>query len=86
MAIIVVLLGVGLVFSISLPRESNVFDRVTGARFESAEYATFEEIIKHLDARGGGQAFIFTLPHDTKVRYWSEPTLIRAADYKRGVD
>ena len=85
-AIMIILLGVGLVVSVYLPRGSNAFDTVTGARFENTEYVSFEEIIRHLDARGGGQAFIFTLPQDTKVQYWSEPTLIRASDYKRGVD
>jgi len=85
-AILVILLGVGLLFAVHTPRGSSTFDTVTETRFKVAEYATFEEIIRHLDARGDGQTFIFTLPQDTKVRYWSEPTLIRAADYKRGVD
>ena len=85
MAVLVILLGVGLLFSLGSPRAYSPFDTVTGTRFESAEYATFEEIIKHLDARGG-QTYIFTLPQDTKVQFWSEPQLIRAADYKRGVD
>jgi putative zinc finger protein len=85
MAVLVILLGVGLLFSLNSSRGYDAFDTVTGARFETAEYATFDEILQHLDARGG-QTYVFTLPQDTKVQFWSEPQLIRAADYKRGVD
>lgn len=84
-AALVILLGVGLLFSLNSSREYNAFDTVTAARYETAEYATFDEILNYLDARGG-QAFVFTLPQDTKVQFWSEPQLIRAADYERGVD
>ncbi len=86
LAFLIILLGAGLVFSMYAPRRSSAFDTVTGTQFKAGEYATFEAIIKYLDARGDGQTFVFTLPQDTKVQYWSEPKLIKAADYKRGVD
>ncbi len=85
-ATIVIGLGVGLGISLSKQSESQVFDSVTGTRIESVQFVSFDAILEYLDARGNGSAFIFTLPREAKFRFYSEPTLIKASDYKRGVD
>jgi anti-sigma factor RsiW len=85
LALIIIALGVGLLFSINADRGSTAFDTVTEARITNSTFVTFEDIIEYLDARGG-QTFVFTLPQDTRVQYWSEPTLVKAADFRRGRD
>ncbi|MBN1686311.1 MAG: zf-HC2 domain-containing protein [Spirochaetales bacterium] len=84
--LLVLVLGAGLMVSIFNRRDDFGFDTVTRTHFENVQFASFEQIIEYLDARGNGGALIFTLPQDTRLQYLSEPTFIKAADYKRGRD
>lgn len=83
---LVVGLGAGLLFSFFNRADSNIFDTVTHTRFENPQVVSFEQIIEYLDARGNGNALVFTLPQDTRLQLYSEPTLMKAADYRRGRD
>lgn len=85
-AVIVIGLSVGLFISLSSQNETPVFDSVTRTRIEGVQFVSFDAILDYLDARGNGSAFIFTLPQDAKFQFFSEPTLIKASDYKRVVD
>jgi len=85
-AFLVIALGIGLFLSMTVRHQSGVFDTVTSTNFEQAQFVSIEDIIKYLDARGNGQALVFTLPREAKLQFVSEPTLMRAADYKRGID
>jgi hypothetical protein len=84
--LIVVLLSVGLFLSLNSQRAYKPFDTVTRSELEGSELTSVEAILNYLDARGEREASIFNLPQDTKLHFWSEPTLIRAADYHRGRD
>jgi anti-sigma factor RsiW len=85
-AVLFIVLGVGLLVSLSTGRENQVFDSVTRTRIEGVHFVTFDQILEYLDARGNGSAFIFTLPQHAKLQFHSEPTLMKASDFKRGRD
>ena len=86
MTLLVIALSVVLLMSFFSQKEYDPFNSVTRAPLEGGEFASVEEILNFLDARGEGRSSTFQLPQDTKLRFWSEPTLIRAADYHRGMD
>lgn len=85
-ALVVILLGVGLFLTMSTQRQGVMFDSVTRTHIESTQFVSFDKILDYLDERGSGSTFIFTLPQNTKLQFVSEPTLMKAADYKRGFD
>ncbi len=84
LALVVLCLTVGLALSIGQAEKYDPFDNVTKMQLTGHELSSLEDIIKYLDSREIGFSSTFTLPQETELRVISEPTLIRAADYKRG--
>ena len=84
LALVVICLSVGLVFSMSRSDRYDPFNNVTKVQLSGQELSSLEDILKYLDSREIGFSSTFTLPQETELRVISEPTLIRAADYKRG--
>jgi len=85
-AFLVIVLGVGLILSLSAEKESGVFDSITRTSIEGMQFVSFDQILEYLDARGNGSALVFTLPQDAKLQFFSEPTFVKASDYNRSRD
>lgn len=86
LTLLVIALSIGLVMSLFSQKSYDPFNTVSRTLLEGRELSSVDEILNYLDTRGEGGSFTFQLPQDTKLRLWSEPTLIRAADYHRGRD
>lgn len=84
LAVVMVILTLGLALSIGQNEKYDPFDNVTQMQLSGYELSSLEDIVKYLDSREIGFSSTFTLPQEPELRVISEPTLIRAADYKRG--
>ena len=74
-AALVVVLFIGLLITNQTPQP--------GLTADGGGDTTFDDLVKYLDSRQPARPVVFQLPQNTQLRLVSEPTFIRASEYRR---
>ena len=74
-AALIVVLFVGLLITNQTPQ--------TGFTAEGGGATTFDDLIRYLDSQQPARPVVFQLPQNAELRLVSEPTFIRASEYRR---
>ena len=77
-AAVIIMLSIGLLVTFNRTPDSLVAD--------SAEPTGFQQIFELLDHQAQASPIVFELPATANLRLVSEPTLIRAAEYRRNAE
>ncbi len=82
-AVAIVVLAVGLLLSLQHAGRRGASPTGTPV---ALSVSAFEDVVKFLDSRQREQPVVFRLPEHAQLRVISEPTFVRAADYRRGFE
>ena len=74
-AALIVVLFIGLILTNQTPR--------TGFAAAGSKETTFDDLVRYLDSQKPASPVVFQLPQNAQLRLVSEPTFVRASEYRR---